>query len=318
MNKIIVIGSINQDIILELERFPKVGESLLSNPAIYANGGKGANQALAVARLGESTLFVGKVGHDTFGERMKGDLSSDGVDTTLLKYSTHTSTGLALVMLANGENTIVVSPGANGEVSRADVDEVRPYMKQARLLLIQLEIPLDTVGYAMNLAHHYGMQVILDPGPAQICPPEILRDADFLTPNETEAAKLTGMVISDLQTARQAALELTHYVRQGVVIKMGAFGALAIDMNKDHKQEYYLEAIPVNVRDSTAAGDAFCAAMAVSLLHGASFIEAARLANLVGALTVTRLGAQPSLPTSREVEFFKRQHHIEICLPWES
>ena len=188
-------------------------------------GGKGANQAVAVARLGGDPLFIGKVGGDTFGECLKQDLAATGVDTRLLKIAENTSTGLALIMLAAGENTIVVSPGANGEVSLADVDSVLAYLRRARILMVQLEIPLDTVAYAMRLARQHGLQVILDPGPAQTCPEEILRLADYLTPNETEAAMLTGEQVCDLTSARRAARHLMRFTHQGVVVKLGSAGS---------------------------------------------------------------------------------------------
>ena len=313
-NEIIVLGSINQDVILEMERFPRPGESLLSKPVVYANGGKGANQAVAVARLGGDPLFIGKVGGDTFGECLKQDLAATGVDTRLLKIAENTSTGLALIMLAAGENTIVVSPGANGEVSLADVDSVLAYLRRARILMVQLEIPLDTVAYAMRLARQHGLQVILDPGPAQTCPEEILRLADYLTPNETEAAMLTGEQVCDLTSARRAARHLMRFTHQGVVVKLGSAGVLAMHRG----EEFFVEPIPVTVRDTTAAGDAFCAALAVSLLHGFSSLDAVHFANLVGSLAVTRLGAQPSLPTRQEVAAFAIQHRPELRLPWIS
>jgi ribokinase len=306
-----VVGSINMDLIIKVDRLPKTGESLLGSKTMLAHGGKGANQAVAIARLGGQTHLVGKVGSDAFGEQIRRELDSAGVDTTFVGNALQTLTGIALIMLVEGENSIVVSPGANNEVGRADIDKAGTALERSQVLLTQLEIPLDTVAYAMQKAGQMGSIVILDPGPARECPTDILALSDYITPNQTEAYMLTGIEVFDQETARHAAQKLLEYARQGVIIKMGAAGALVLNREIDQ----YVEAIPVEVVDTTAAGDAFCAALAIGLTSGMPFTEAARFANVVAAITVTRLGAQPSIPTLSEVEGFVAERQLLTPLP---
>ena len=305
-----VVGSINMDIVVEVERLPWVGETLFGSNAVLAHGGKGANQAVAIARLGEQSSLVGKVGSDAFGTEIRQGLESAGVDTSFVGRVPGTATGIAMILLVKGDNTIVVSPGANREVGREDILGASTVIQQSQALLTQLEIPMDSVAFAMQTARRLGVTTILDAGPAQECPPELLALADYITPNQTEASALTGVEVSDLDTARQAAHQLLEYAGRGVVIKMGAAGSLAVN----REIEEYVEAIPVEVVDTTAAGDAFCGALAVGLAGDMPLAEAARFANVVGAITVTRLGAQPSIPTRLEVERFVAERGLSI--PW--
>lgn len=308
-----VVGSLNMDVILEVERLPQVGETLLSSQASLAHGGKGANQAVAIARLGGQVHMVGKLGDDAFGEQIRQGLEAAGVDTSFVGTTPQTLTGLALIMLAQGDNTIVVASGANYTVTPEDVDAASAAFEDSQVLLVQFELPLDTVARAMELAQKRGLTVILDPGPARECPVEFLALADYITPNQTEASMLTGIQVLDQETARQAAHRLLEHARQGVIVKMGGAGSLIITRDSEH----HIEVIPVDVVDTTAAGDAFCGALAVGLAGGLSLLEAARFANVVGALTVTRLGAQPSLPTRAEVERFIAERGLSIKQPWD-
>ena len=305
-----VVGSINMDIIVEVERLPRVGETLSGSNAVLAHGGKGANQAVAIARLGGQSSLVGKVGSDAFGTEIRQGLESTGVDTSFVASVPGTATGMAMILLVKGDNTIVVSPGANQEVGREDILGASVVIQESQALLTQLEIPMDSVAFAMQTARRLGVTTILDAGPAQECPLEILALADYITPNQTEASALTGVDVSDLDTARQAAHQLLEYAGKGVVIKMGAAGSLVVD----REIEEYVEAIAVDVVDTTAAGDAFCGALAVGLAGDMPLVEAARFANVVGAITVTRLGAQPSIPPRLEVERFVAQRRLSI--PW--
>jgi len=299
-----VVGSINMDIIVEVERLPRVGETLSGSNAVLAHGGKGANQAVAIARLGGQSSLVGKVGSDAFGTQIRQGLESAGVDTSFVGSAPGAATGVAMILLVKGDNTIIVSPSANHEVGREDVLGASAVIQESQALLTQL------VAFAMQTARRLGVTTILDAGPAQECPPEFLALADYITPNQTEASALTGVDVSDLDTASQAAHQLLEYAGKGVVIKMGAAGSLVVD----REAEEHVEAIPVDVVDTTAAGDAFCGALAVALAGDMPLVEAARFANVVGAITVTRLGAQPSIPTRLEVERFVAQRRLSI--PW--
>ncbi len=305
-----VVGSINMDIIVAVERLPRVGETLSGSNAVLAHGGKGANQAVAISRLGGQSSLVGKVGSDAFGTEIRQGLESTGVDTSFVGNVPGTATGVAMILLVKGDNTIVVSPGANQEVGRDDIVGASAVIQESQALLTQLEIPMDSVAFAMETARRLGVTTILDPGPARRCPPEMLALADYITPNQTEASALTGVDVSDLDTARQAAHRLLEYAGKGVVVKLGAAGSLVVD----REIEEYVEAIAVEVADTTAAGDAFCGALAVGLAGGVPLVEAARFANVVGAITVTRLGAQPSIPTRLEVERFVAERVLSI--PW--
>lgn len=311
---IVVVGSINQDLIIEADHFPQAGESLLGSQAVYANGGKGANQAVAVARLGGEVCLVGKVGSDAFGERIRVDLSDCGVNTRWLSVAHGSSTGLAIIMLVQGENAILVSPGANNLVLPQDVDLAKEVFQPGGILLLQLEIPMETIVHTMRIASEQDMTVILDPGPAQQCPPDVLALADYITPNETEARMLTGIEVNSPQAIQRAAAILLKYARKGVVMKLGDAGSWVF---ADGRQEQ-IYALQVNVRDTTAAGDAFCSALSLALATGLDVFEGARFANLVGAITVTRLGAQPSLPSRAEVDRFYSEHDNPVRLPWRS
>lgn len=311
---IVVVGSINQDLIIEVDRFPQAGESLLGSHATYANGGKGANQAVAVARLGGDVLLVGKVGSDAFGKRIKADLADCGVNTQWINTAQESSTGLAIIMLVKGENAILVSPGANNMVFAQDVDPAKDVFQPGAILMLQLEIPIETIAYAMRIAREHDMTIILDPGPAQKCPPDVLALADYITPNETEAHILTGIDVDSNHGVQRAAEILLGYARKGVIMKLGDAGSCVFAGDRMEQ----IPAISVNVRDTTAAGDAFCGALSLALASGMDVFESARFANLVGAITVTRLGAQPSLPSRAEVDKFYNELHIPIKLPWRS
>jgi ribokinase len=304
------VGSINMDIIVEVERLPRVGETLSGSNAVLAHGGKGANQAVAISRLGGQSSLVGKVGSDAFGTEIRQGLESTGVDTSFVGSVPGTATGVAMILLVKGDNTIVVSPGANQEVGRDDIVGASAVIQESQALLTQLEIPMDSVAFAMETARRLGVTTILDPGPARRCPPEMLALADYITPNQTEASALTGVDVSDLDTARQAAHRLLEYAGKGVVVTLGAAGSLVVD----REIEEYVEAIAVDVVDTTAAGDAFCGALAVALAGDMPLVEAACFANVVGAITVTRLGAQLSIPTRLEVERFVAERGLSI--PW--
>ncbi len=311
MVNIAVMGSINMDLIITLERLPASGETLLGSHTTYAQGGKGANQAVAAARLGASTMLIGKVGDDAFGTQIRRGLAVEGIDLTHLGEATGVTTGVAIIMLVHGENTIVVARGANDTVTPEDVQRAHTAIARSDAMLCQLEVPLAAVEAALAAGRATNVITILDPAPAQRCPDTILALADYVTPNRYEASALTGIAVHSWDDARRAAQQLLRYVRKGVVVKLGGAGALALDAEAEHR----IEGIAVEVVDTTAAGDAFCAALGVALAHGIAFAEAVRFANAVGALAVTRLGAQPSLPTLDEVQHFVQARRLAVALP---
>ena len=294
---IVVFGSINMDLVVRTPRLPTPGETLTGHTFFTAPGGKGANQAVACARLGAPTRMVGRVGDDLFGEQLRASLRSFGVqDDGVL--TTPGPSGVALIAVDDlAENTIVIVPGANGSVSIADIPRLEAVLDGARILLVQLEVPIETVVAAARAAHTRGVTVILDPAPALPLPDELYALADIITPNEHEAATLTGIAVRDDQGAIAAARALIARGARRVAIKLGARGALTADT----EGEQFWSSFTVTPVDTVAAGDAFNGGLAVALSEGRSFDEAIRWGLAAGALSVTRHGAQPSMPERNEV-----------------
>ena len=294
---IVVFGSINIDLVVRTPRLPAPGETLTGHTFFTAPGGKGANQAVACARLGAPTRMVGRVGDDLFGEQLRASLRSFGVqDDGVL--TTPGPSGVALIAVDDlAENTIVIVPGANGSVSIADIPRLEAVLDGARILLVQLEVPIETVVAAARAAHTRGVTVILDPAPALPLPDELYALADIITPNEHEAATLTGIAVHDDRGAIAAARALIARGARRVALKLGARGALTADA----EGEQFWSPFTVTPVDTVAAGDAFNGGLAVALSEGRSFDEAIRWGLAAGALSVTRHGAQPSMPERNEV-----------------
>jgi len=303
---IVVFGSINMDLVVRTPRLPTPGETLTGHTFFTAPGGKGANQAVACARLGAPTRMVGRVGDDLFGEQLRASLRSFGVqDDGVL--TTPGPSGVALIAVDDlAENTIVIVPGANGSVSIADIPRLEAVLDGARILLVQLEVPIETVVAAARAAHTRGVTVILDPAPALPLPDELYALADIITPNEHEAATLTGIAVRDDQGAIAAARALIARGARRVAIKLGARGALTADT----EGEQFWSSFTVTPVDTVAAGDAFNGGLAVALSEGRSFDEAIRWGLAAGALSVTRHGAQPSMPERNEVLTLLAQEHL--------
>lgn len=295
---VVVVGSVNVDMIIRSERLPRPGETVVGGEFVEAGGGKGANQALAAHRLGAEVRFIGRVGHDSQGEASLSRFMTEGLTTTWLSADPSATTGVALILVdAQGQNMISVAPGANLQLSPIDVRAARSAFDGARVVLVQLEIPIETVQEALELARAGGATTILNPAPARSIPGAMLRLVDWLTPNEVEAATLTGEHVADRSSAERAARTLLAQGPSNVVVTLGRHGAVWAT----RQDVYHIEAFPVHSVDTTAAGDAFSAALAVGLARGLPSVDALRYASAAGALATTRVGAQPSLPTDADV-----------------
>lgn len=297
---IVVVGSLNMDLVVRTTRHPQVGETILGNDFRTFPGGKGANQAVAAAKLGYHVKMIGRVGQDAFGDQLIKAVADSGVETTYIRREPGAATGVALITVdEGGQNTIVVASGANWRLTPEDVAAAEVAFKGASVLLLQLECPLNTVEHAIQIARQNHVQVVLNPAPAQILDAAFLESVDFLIPNQTELALLAG------QESLQAAIDVmrAHGVKQ-MVVTLGEQGALVV-------AEGIQETIPtfrVPVVDTTAAGDAFAGAFAAALSEGLSTQQATVWGNAAGALAVTRAGAQPSLPTREEFDTFLKLH----------
>jgi ribokinase len=302
--RIVVVGSSNTDMVVKGRRLPAPGETVTGGQFVLAAGGKGANQAVAAARLGADVTLVAKVGRDVFGDQAVENYRKEGIRTDYVFRDPDRATGIALILVdEQGENLISVASGANHALTPGDVDQAAERIRAAQVVMLQLEIPLDTVCRAAEVAFAAGVPVILNPAPAAPLPEGLLRRVAYLTPNESEAQHLTGAAVTDEASARHAAAQLLAAGVGHVIITLGPQGALCAGPG-------HARLVPsrrVAALDSTAAGDAFNGALAWALGCGQPLDEAVRTACLVGALSVTRLGAQPSLPTKAELERFARE-----------
>jgi ribokinase len=297
--KILVVGSSNTDMIIKLDRIPKPGETILGGEFVIAAGGKGANQAVGAARAGGAVTFIARVGRDMFGDQAVAGFVQDGIDVDYVVRDKASPSGVALIFVAkDGENSIAVASGANGRLAPADVKKARKAFAGASVLVMQLETPLETVQAAAELAHQAGVRVILNPAPARPLPESLLRRVSILTPNETEAELLTGLRVDSDGTAARAADVLLGRGVQTVILTLGARGAfIATREEKRLVPGFRMKAV-----DTTAAGDIFNGALAVALAESKPLPEAVRFANAAAAISVTRMGAQPSAPKRREIE----------------
>lgn len=299
--KLVVLGSVNADHVLSVPRFPKPGETLTGSDYHIAYGGKGANQAVAAGRAGADISFIACVGDDDIGSRMKSQFAADGIDTQAVMAVSGHPTGVAMIQVsADGENSIAISAGANAELTPERLRLHESLIVDADVLLMQLESPIPTVIAAAQIARRAGTKVILNPAPARSLPDELLREVDVITPNETEAEMLTGIAVQNEADAQRAADKLHSYGIGTVLITLGAKGVWLSEQGKGE----LLPGFRVQAVDTTAAGDTFNGAWVTAELDGLPTRQAIRFAHAAAAISVTRAGAQPSIPWKTDVDAF--------------
>jgi ribokinase len=297
--RIVVVGSLNMDLVTRAERIPQPGETILGGDLQTFPGGKGANQAVAARRIGAQVAMIGRVGQDAFAAPLLQALGNAGVDSSHVLQDPSAATGVAIIVVdQKGQNSIVVCSGANAHLSPQDIRSAESTIAGADALLLQLESPLETVREAAEIARDHGVRVILNPAPARPLPEALLRNVDVLVPNESEASLLTGLPVKDIPQVEAAAARLHEMGAEAVVVTLGERGALYLYKGESHRVPAF-EVTPV---DTTAAGDAFMGGFAVALAEGKPFAEAVRWGNAAGALATTKMGAQPSLPERGAVE----------------
>ena len=305
LKPVVVVGSINTDLVSMTRRIPGIGETVIGTDFQIHPGGKGANQAVAIARLGYPVRLIGRLGNDAFGEQLRSHLHRAGVDTTTVKPSDAT-TGVAVIVVSErGENSIVVTPGANAEVAPDDIDRHIDIIRDAGIILSQLEIPIETIEYLAMICEREDVPFILDPAPAMDLPSSLFKRVTWFTPNESEAAFYLGRQVGiENLPPQEIAKELSSKGSRGVLLKMGAQGVF---LANHHDPGTFIPALQVQALDTTAAGDAFNGGFATGLMLGKSPLESAIFATAVAGISVTRRGAQPSMPSRSEVDIFLRQ-----------
>ena len=299
--QILVVGSSNTDMVIKAAHLPRPGETILGGTFFMNPGGKGANQAVAIARLGGPVTFICKTGSDIFGHQSQQLFEEEGINTSYVFSDSGNPSGVALITVdEKAENCIVVASGANANLPPSDLEKAEEAIERAALVLIQLEVPMETVCFVADIAWQKGKKVILNPAPAHPLPVDLLRHLYLITPNETEAEMITGVKITDESSAAEAARALSGMGVQHVIITLGSKGALIYSNGKAEM----VPALKVEAVDTTAAGDVFNGALTVALSEGRSLKEAARFACKASAISVTRVGAQSSAPYRNEVDIF--------------
>jgi ribokinase len=299
---IVVVGSSNTDMVILAEHLPAAGETILGGHFFMNPGGKGANQAVAAARLGGNIIFIAKTGNDIFGKRSVQLFKDEGINTTYLLTDSENPSGVALITVdKNAENCIVVAPGANAALNKNDITPAKEVIEHSGIVLMQLEIPLETVCYIAEIASAKGVQVVLNPAPACDLPDGLLKKISIITPNKKEAEMLSGMEVRNMESAQLAAQKIKERGVKTVIITLGNMGALILHENVfTHIPGFIVKAV-----DTTAAGDVFNGALAVALSEGKSIPESTRFACKAAAISVMKLGAQSSAPFKIEVDKFQ-------------
>lgn len=306
MKNIVVIGSSNTDMVVKTSHLPVPGETVLGGDFFMNAGGKGANQAVAAARYGNRVVFVAKTGNDLFGEQVRKSMKEDGIVTDYVFIDEEHPSGVALITIdQKAENCIVVAGGANMYLKPEDIDKAKDEILGGDVVLMQLETPIETVEYAAKMAAEAGVKVILNPAPAPAEPlsKELISNLYLITPNRSEASRLTGIEVTDLASAQRAALALYDMGAKNVIVTLGSEGSLVYDGHMMMR----VEAIKVEAVDTTAAGDTYNGVLASVIAEGKSLIDAVHEANIAGAISVTRMGAQPAAPTREEIIAMKKK-----------
>lgn len=299
MKKIVVVGSVNMDLVMEVDRIPKIGETIKGDEMIYLIGGKGANQAVSACRLGNDVSMIGCVGNDTFGDKILKHLKEEGINVGGVKYDAATFTGIATILKTKEDNSIVVVPGANDFCNKGLIDENIETIKSADVLVTQLEIPMETVEYALKIAKENGVKTILNPAPARKINKEILKNVDFITPNETEFEILSDKNLKDKNEFEEA---MIAWQRENpttrLVVTRGKSGSSYVEDNVVKTKK----TIKVDVVDTTGAGDTFNGALAYGISNNLEMDELITFAGIAASLSVTKLGAQTGMPRFEEVD----------------
>ena len=304
--KVVVVGSFNMDLVVQAGRRPQTGETLMGEEFGMFIGGKGSNQAIAAARLGADVTMIGRLGMDLFGDTLMAAHAEEGICTDYVLRDTEIGTGVASILIdADGDNSIVLVPQANIRLSVADIERASESIAAADVLLLQLEVPISASQRAAEIAKSNGATVVLNPAPAQELPDDFLAQVDILTPNEVETESLSGVRVSTATDAERAAKVLLDKGLSAVILTLGERGALLLTPELTQQVPAY----SVEVVDTTAAGDAFCGALATALARGDHLVDAVAFANAAGGLAVTVLGAAPSMPTAAQVEAFRGKHN---------
>jgi ribokinase len=303
--KITVIGSSNTDLVATVLKLPSPGETVMGNDFIIAPGGKGANQAVAIARIGGDVTFIAKIGTDDNGNQSLKNFKKDGINTEFVFQTDEVPSGVALIFVdKNGENMLVPVPGANGKLCPDDIDKARKAIENANIIVLQLEVPLETVEHAINVAYKANVSIVLNPAPGRKLEPSIIKMVSYITPNETEAEILTDIKVIDDSSAQEAGKRLLEFGAKTAIITLGKRGVMIV--NPD--DSYLVPAFVVDAVDATAAGDAFTGGFAYAIATGKDIKSSARFGNAVAGLTVTKMGAQPSMPTKDELDEFLKTH----------
>ncbi|MCA1993225.1 MAG: ribokinase [Coleofasciculus sp. S288] len=309
MTKVIVFGSINMDLVTRTPRLPVAGETLQGTEFFTASGGKGANQAVAAARLGIPTQLVGRLGGDDFGRQLLAGLQASGVQIDGVLVDEATSSGVAIITVDGaGENTIVIIAGANGRIDEADIDRLKSRLAGTAALLMQFEIPLSMVHSAALAARQAGVPVILDPAPVQDIPVELYPLVDIITPNQLEASQLVGFPVDGIEAAQRASAILRQRGVGTAIVKLGDRGVFCATT----EETFFVPAFPVEAVDTVAAGDAFDGALAVALAEGLPLQQAVMWGAAAGALSATKAGAQPSLPDRKIFDAFLKERGLDM------
>ena len=304
--KVVVVGSFNMDLVVKAERRPQKGETLMGEAFGMFIGGKGSNQAIAAARLGAGVTMIGRLGTDLFGDTLMASHAEEGICTDYVIRDTEVGTGIASILIdTDGDNSIVLVPQANMRLTVADIERASESIAAADVLLLQLEVPITASQRAAEIAKANGATVVLNPAPAQELPDDFLGQVDILTPNEVETESLSGVKVSTAMDAEHAAKVLLDKGLSAVILTLGGRGSLLLTPDLTQRVPAYT----VKVVDTTAAGDAFCGALATGIARGENLVDAVAFANAVGALAVTVLGAAPSMPTAAQVETFREGHN---------